>query len=328
MLGAQARRACEPAWVEGKAEISPPVCRLPPHAESLVLKHLFRLTLCTFRHPPTLSSLEVYALVAAGLSLGPSVTFAYGLTATAYRLRAPDFVRCPAGLAATPPHTHTTKPSTHSAAIGSTSQLPKAAHSDSQLPQADSTALPQVSVPTNISLQACIALPSEGFPAAWLLPYDDQVIAKAQWNHEAPPADAPYGDDFSVDWPHSGLFTLSSRGYSIGLTIVRHYFGLVGCIIPIASIPTLGESTMIFTIAGPADAAGKKQFYVYFHDSPDLGATRIYRLRPFASVVDFFRGGYDRASSPWLPKVLKRDQEPWASNEEQHQTLADIQSQG
>ncbi|KAJ7220738.1 hypothetical protein GGX14DRAFT_559529 [Mycena pura] len=158
----------------------------------------------------------------------------------------------------------------------------------------------QVSVPTNVSLQAqsfSISLPSKGFPDAWLLPSDDQVITKAQWNHEEPPADAPYGDEFTVDWPHSnsaGLFTPSSRGV-IGPTIVRHYFGLVGCIIPIASIPMLGETpAMIFTIAGPADAEGKKQFYVYFHNSLDLSATKIYRLSRFATVADFFRN-----SEPW-----------------------------
>ena len=164
---------------------------------------------------------------------------------------------------------------------------------------------PSIPLPSEVRLcnkLECVLQSHQGFPAAWLLPYDDQVITKAQWNHEEPPAGAPCGADFSVNWLRSGLFVLSSRGNSIGLTIVRHYFGLVGCIIPIASIPTIGESTIIFTIAGPADAEGKKQFYVYFHDSLDLSATKIYRLRPFASVVDFFLNSH---AEPWgqVPRV-------------------------
>ncbi|KAJ7220728.1 hypothetical protein GGX14DRAFT_675828 [Mycena pura] len=159
-----------------------------------------------------------------------------------------------------------------------------------------------------ISLQASIALPSEGFPAAWLLPYDDQVIVKAQWNHEAPPADAPDGDEFTADWSISNsavFFTPTSLGVAIGPTIVRHYFGLAGCIIPIASIePMLSESpAMIFTIAGPADAEGKKQFYVYFHDSLDLSATEVYSLSRFASVADFFRNPHAEQWGHWQVRV-------------------------
>ncbi|KAJ7229804.1 hypothetical protein GGX14DRAFT_553305 [Mycena pura] len=89
----------------------------PPHAESLALKHFFQLTLHLFRRPPTRSSFGAYALVTAGLSLGPSVAFAYGATATAPRLRAPDLSRpplSPPGGRPLPAHTNST--STYTAA--------------------------------------------------------------------------------------------------------------------------------------------------------------------------------------------------------------------
>ncbi|KAJ7211395.1 hypothetical protein GGX14DRAFT_565270 [Mycena pura] len=53
----------------------PPVCRLPPHAESLVLKHLFRLTLCTFRRVWLSALLTMPPAFASGFPLFPPTTF-------------------------------------------------------------------------------------------------------------------------------------------------------------------------------------------------------------------------------------------------------------
>ncbi|KAF7341170.1 hypothetical protein MVEN_01851900 [Mycena venus] len=162
----------------------------------------------------------------------------------------------------------------------------------------------QVSVSTEISLQAqakspFLPLPSQGFPTAWLVSCDNQVFTNAQWNHEAPPADAPEGDEFTVDWSTSNsapYFSLTANGLAVGPTIIRFYFGLPGCVIPIASVPMFGETpAMVFTIAGPAKE-GTKPFYVYLHNPQKLSASELYCLRSFSSVADFFRNSH---VEPW-----------------------------
>ncbi|KAF8207852.1 hypothetical protein K438DRAFT_1814414 [Mycena galopus ATCC 62051] len=133
----------------------------------------------------------------------------------------------------------------------------------------------------------------KGFPAAWLEPVHDQfVFERAQWNLEPAPPDAVEGEELSVNWPHASSayhFLPKFRGVAIGPTIIRLYFGLTGCIIPVADVPILETATMVFTIAGPADAEGKKEFYVYVHDHDKLSAIQLYRLPAFKSIADMYR---------------------------------------
>ncbi|KAF8215024.1 hypothetical protein K438DRAFT_768856 [Mycena galopus ATCC 62051] len=138
---------------------------------------------------------------------------------------------------------------------------------------------------------------SKGFPAAWLEPIHDQFVMELpQWNHESPPADALEAEDFIVNWSQSCSAPCFKSGAAIGPTIVRLYFGLMGCIIPIADFLIAETPTMIFTIAGPVDAEGKKDFYVYVHNHSTLSAIQLYRLPPFPSVAEFYRNCF---MEPW-----------------------------
>jgi hypothetical protein len=85
---------------------------------------------------------------------------------------------------------------------------------------------------------------------------DDAVVVEStQWNHESAPAGVQVLDnkDFIVDWSRSrsvSYFTLTCGGITIAPTIILHYFGLTGCIIPIADIPTLEIPAMVSTPRG------------------------------------------------------------------------------
>ncbi|KAG5645978.1 hypothetical protein DXG03_004770 [Asterophora parasitica] len=98
---------------------------------------------------------------------------------------------------------------------------------------------------------------------------------------------APY----SVDWNQFYCTDLlMRRDYAvevIGL-IIHRYFGVKGCIIPIAFIPEYTEDAFVFTIARPCDVEGKRDFYIFTFDSP-LNMTRVNMFRPgFSSVLDFY----------------------------------------
>ncbi|KAJ7195491.1 hypothetical protein GGX14DRAFT_676744 [Mycena pura] len=138
---------------------------------------------------------------------------------------------------------------------------------------------------------------SQGFPAAWLVAKDDElIIEQTLWNNEPVPVDNGF---FSNEWPFtllSKFFKLTFRGFAPGSTIIRLYFGLMGCIIPIATVMHLETPGMVFTFAGPTDNDGKKDFYVYVHDYLKISTTKLYNLGPFASVADFY-WNYDVV--PW-----------------------------
>ncbi|KAF8175934.1 hypothetical protein K438DRAFT_1979439 [Mycena galopus ATCC 62051] len=118
-----------------------------------------------------------------------------------------------------------------------------------------------------------------GFPAAWLTPQPDK--------HRSAPQTT-----FSVEWNKACVgHYLSPQDYGVEVAglIIRMYFDLPGCIIPVAYIPDHPQETFIFTIAGPCDAEGKKDFYIFTEDSP-LSRNCLHVFRPgFASVEDFHR---------------------------------------
>ena len=83
------------------------------------------------------------------------------------------------------------------------------------------------------------------------------------------------------------LLTPERHGVEIARIILRLYFGIVGCIVPVGCIPEFYEDFFAFTLAGPCDAAGKKEFYAMVYSLP-LEATCLSRFSPgFSSVADF-----------------------------------------
>ncbi|KAJ6510783.1 hypothetical protein C8R45DRAFT_1161755 [Mycena sanguinolenta] len=131
-----------------------------------------------------------------------------------------------------------------------------------------------------------------GFPATWLTPSDKFVIDGAHWNEEAAPEDAPHNAAFSVQWNQSCFTPFLTKwiyGVEIAGLIIRLYFDLPGCVIPVAHIPGLSEETFIFTIAGDCNVDGKKNFYLFHYGQP-LRNNSLHRLQPaFSSVADFYQ---------------------------------------
>ncbi|KAJ7198284.1 hypothetical protein GGX14DRAFT_700114 [Mycena pura] len=78
-------------------------------------------------------------------------------------------------------------------------------------------------------------------------------------------------------------------GVEIAGLIIRLYFDIPGCIIPVACIPDYPVDTFVFTIAGPCDDDGKKDFYIFnYDDAEPLDASELHIFRrAFASVADF-----------------------------------------
>ncbi|KAJ7908602.1 hypothetical protein B0H13DRAFT_2016401, partial [Mycena leptocephala] len=75
---------------------------------------------------------------------------------------------------------------------------------------------------------------------------------------------------FSSDWEgFDGLRRLRSTRFKSGyfppprLSVeVRLYFGVSGCIVPIAWMPNTDETIVVFAIAGPCNSEGKKALYM------------------------------------------------------------------
>jgi len=129
-----------------------------------------------------------------------------------------------------------------------------------------------------------------GFPTAWLRPQDnDYVIDRIHWNTEPAPDDHPQ-THFSVDWgDYFGTRYLTHWAYGVEIAglIMRLYFGIDHCTIPVACLPYHDVPVFVFTLAGPCSADGKKGFYLHVYDSL-LEANMLVRLRPaFSSVADF-----------------------------------------
>ncbi|KAJ7094319.1 hypothetical protein C8R44DRAFT_989699 [Mycena epipterygia] len=131
----------------------------------------------------------------------------------------------------------------------------------------------------------------QGFPAAWLTPMDEKyVIDRAHWNTEGVPNPEMIYPHFSVLWDkYPGIRLLRSKEYpaEISSLLVRLYFGLVGCIIPVGWLTEVEPKILLFTLAGPCDKDGKKEFFVLVHDMM-LHEASLSRYSPgFSSVADW-----------------------------------------
>ncbi|KAJ7120236.1 hypothetical protein C8R44DRAFT_737064 [Mycena epipterygia] len=109
------------------------------------------------------------------------------------------------------------------------------------------------------------------FPAAWFAHADDEyVIDRAHWNTEATPAHKQLKAHYSVNWnKFCGAYLLRRRAYDIEIAglVVRHYFGVLGCIIPVGFIPEIVSSIFAFTLAGPCDSDGRMEFYILSYET-------------------------------------------------------------
>ncbi|KAJ7162454.1 hypothetical protein C8R46DRAFT_1353370 [Mycena filopes] len=130
------------------------------------------------------------------------------------------------------------------------------------------------------------------------------------WNKTPFPSEAYATEEnfippFDVDWRRfmgiSGLQSTKPGVPPMSVIALHTYFGIQGCIIPIAYLPESDDVPVyVFTIAGPCDGAGKKQFYLMQGSRADNSSLMRYKER-FASVQDFFenagRAGVERLSA-------------------------------
>ncbi|KAJ7217223.1 hypothetical protein GGX14DRAFT_602654 [Mycena pura] len=130
------------------------------------------------------------------------------------------------------------------------------------------------------------------FPTAWLTRADDKyVIDRGEWNTEAASEHMRLIAHFSVEWRlfcRGSLLYDSDFGVELVGLIMRLYFGVVGCIVPVGYLPEVDEVVVAFTLAGPPDTDGRKAFYVLFYDACSLAQTCLCMHTPgFSSVAEF-----------------------------------------
>ncbi|KAJ7642601.1 hypothetical protein DFH06DRAFT_1213966 [Mycena polygramma] len=135
--------------------------------------------------------------------------------------------------------------------------------------------------------RARIRTKAEAFPSAWLEDHTDtHVIDRTLWNSQPVPARRW---TFSVSWAeYFGTRFLTHWTYGVEIVgiIMRLYYGIAGCIVPVVFLPLIDLPSFIFTIAGPA---GEKEFYWHIYDTC-LETNELLRLtQTFSSVGDFYR---------------------------------------
>ncbi|KAJ7112568.1 hypothetical protein C8R44DRAFT_797578 [Mycena epipterygia] len=148
-------------------------------------------------------------------------------------------------------------------------------------------------------------------PDAWLLPLPDQyVIDEDLWNKEAAPVHLRTKFYHSVRWTawHGRFYLRSMTNAPRGGLLLRGYFGIEGCIIPIACVIDLDtHDTVVFTLAGPNEPGGTRRFYFMKYPSDSSlqdfsDAHLAYFPANFSSVCDFHTNW---ANTPliWLEPV-------------------------
>jgi hypothetical protein len=70
--------------------------------------------------------------------------------------------------------------------------------------------------------------------------------------------------------------------------ILRLYFGITGCIIPIIYVEAFEPNVITFTLAGPYDADGKKEMYLLAHTG-EVDEVKLYRYScGYSSIAEFY----------------------------------------
>ncbi|KAJ6597226.1 hypothetical protein DFH09DRAFT_1304972 [Mycena vulgaris] len=124
-------------------------------------------------------------------------------------------------------------------------------------------------------------------------------------NTEATPAHKQLKAHYSVNWNEFyGIYLLRRKNYGIEIAglVVRHYFGVMGCIIPVGFMPQIDENLFAFTLAGPCDADGKKEFYLLFYEEW-LNTATLLRYSPGFSSVAAFHLHYVSTKATAVPPV-------------------------
>jgi hypothetical protein len=130
------------------------------------------------------------------------------------------------------------------------------------------------------------------FLPAWLTRADKKyAIDCGKWNTETASERMRLIAHFSVEWRlFSGGSVLYNSAFGVEVTglIMRIYFGVVGCIIPVGYVPGVEMVLLAFMLAGPPDADGRKAFYVLLYDSRSLAQTCLGIHTPgFSSITEF-----------------------------------------
>ncbi|KAJ7651102.1 hypothetical protein FB45DRAFT_31107 [Roridomyces roridus] len=144
------------------------------------------------------------------------------------------------------------------------------------------------------------------FPSSWLVEYPEAVADRTLWNRENPTPDNVYRSQFNANWAATittPYFKPTVEGVAIGPTFIRHYFGLEGCVIPIAALSTADTPAILFILAGPADGARNKEFYAYFHDQDRVEDIALCRVGRYASVDELYRKFYVDGCGPYYNPV-------------------------
>ncbi|KAJ7902296.1 hypothetical protein B0H13DRAFT_2663827 [Mycena leptocephala] len=92
------------------------------------------------------------------------------------------------------------------------------------------------------------------FPAAWLIPAPTSMSSTEGIGTTSFPVKT-WEKNFTVDWDLAGL-------------VVRFYFGITSCIIPVAASAFLDWHKDV-TLAGPCDSDGRKKFYMFCYSPRD-----------------------------------------------------------
>ncbi|KAJ7217807.1 hypothetical protein GGX14DRAFT_561172 [Mycena pura] len=148
---------------------------------------------------------------------------------------------------------------------------------------------PSLSVPRPKSYAAVV---KSNFPPAWLVPSDELIISRSHWNSVSAPGPYMEGRNYMAEFRvFYGIRLLTSARFGVQFIplVIREYYGVQGCIVPIGWMPFISPVIMFaFTIAGPVDEEGKKVFYEFML-GPTLKDSRLYRHSPgFFNVHDFY----------------------------------------
>ncbi|KAJ7148149.1 hypothetical protein C8R43DRAFT_952754 [Mycena crocata] len=135
------------------------------------------------------------------------------------------------------------------------------------------------------------ALTSQPFPSVWLTASDDPVIAEAQWGQlESNHFDIPKNWLAATALRNKPSTKGEHRPAQLSV-VLRFYFGLQGCILPIGFWVGSQAKMLAFMIAGPCDSEGKKPaYFIDFHPgSIEQDILQQFPMR-FSSISDFHSG--------------------------------------
>ncbi|KAJ7441319.1 hypothetical protein B0H11DRAFT_2096491 [Mycena galericulata] len=128
---------------------------------------------------------------------------------------------------------------------------------------------------------------SQPFPQSWLETNPNQVLPRSDWNPTL--SGTAFQDEYKANWAEweaiSYLIPTGNHNKVHHMSLmINYYFGVPGCIVPIAFDDDDGNvPTLIFTIAGPADEEGRKPIYILTFEQWMSGCT-LHHLGDFASL--------------------------------------------